>query len=122
MSQAIFDQVAKHLLTQKRRASHPEDKRPDGSPKCMYRAPNGDKCAAGCLIKDEHYSPGLENWSAHTNVVRGAIEKSVGTGVDIGLVTRLQSIHDWEPIETWKEHLRGVASQYMLNSEVLNGL
>lgn len=40
---------------------HPTDTRGDGRPSCLYRAPDGKKCAAGHLIKDESYDPSIEN-------------------------------------------------------------
>lgn len=51
--QAIFDRVVTHLLTQKRRSVTITG----GVRTCMYRAPNGDMCAIGCLIPDDVYTP-----------------------------------------------------------------
>ena len=47
-AQEIFDKVATHLSKQGHRAFD------DNA--CMYRSPNGDKCAMGCLIPDEEYN------------------------------------------------------------------
>lgn len=50
--QEIFDTVSVHLLTQ-------NEKSQESSfySSCLYRGPNGTKCAVGCLIKDEFYQP-----------------------------------------------------------------
>lgn len=36
----------------------------DDEPVCVYRTPDGDACAAGCLIPDELYTPAIERSSA----------------------------------------------------------
>lgn len=50
--QEIFDYVATFLIKQGKPAM-------DGY-RCMYRAPDGSKCAGGCLIPDEVYHPSME--------------------------------------------------------------
>lgn len=56
--QEIFDQVAKHLLTQNAPAAYFNQ---DGDRNCLYRTFDGGKCAVGCLIADDEYSPVIEN-------------------------------------------------------------
>lgn len=51
-TQATFDKILLFLLDQGRQAS-------DGH-NCLYRAPDGCKCAFGCLIPDETYA--ADNW------------------------------------------------------------
>jgi hypothetical protein len=57
--QEVFDQVANHLLTQNKRSVSATD-----NTLCVYRSPDGLKCAAGCLIADDEYDPRMEgsNW------------------------------------------------------------
>ena len=50
--QDIFDTVVKHLFTQGKPAMD------DGT--CMYRGPDGAKCAVGVLIADDEYRHGFE--------------------------------------------------------------
>lgn len=57
-AQEIFNKVATHLLTQGKRSVAS-----DGS--CMYRGPEGTKCAIGCLIEDDEYHPLLEGKGAY---------------------------------------------------------
>ena len=71
---------------------------------CLYRGPNGCKCALGHLIADEHYHPGLVSTPEITPTLRQALEAS---GMDVGgidaeadmlnqvnLLTSLQIAHD----------------------------
>lgn len=51
--QEIYSTVRQHLLTQNARSAK------NGN--CLYRGPNGTKCAAGALIPDEIYTPSIEN-------------------------------------------------------------
>ena len=53
--QEVFDQIVTHLLTQNKQSKYYKDLRTF----CAYRS--GDlKCAAGCLIDDDEYSPEME--------------------------------------------------------------
>ena len=68
--QLLFRDVALHLIRQGERSSDAEDS-------CKYRHGNL-KCAVGCLIKDEHYSPDLEELTINSKNVMEAVEKSIG--------------------------------------------
>lgn len=52
--QEIFDTVVAHLRKQGRKSTTLVNQH------CVYRAPNGDKCAIGCLIRDEDYDRSIE--------------------------------------------------------------
>lgn len=52
----IAIKITKGFIAQNWRQSVNED-----ATACMYRAPNGDKCAAGHLISDDVYSLSFEN-------------------------------------------------------------
>jgi hypothetical protein len=54
--QELFDFVAAHLRQQKSKSMNNESA-------CAYRGDNGRKCAVGCVIKDEEYSPWMEGKS-----------------------------------------------------------
>lgn len=57
-AQEIFNTVVAHLRQQKKRAMvYNED---NGLAQCLYRAPDGLKCAVGCLIPDGAYKPSFE--------------------------------------------------------------
>jgi len=96
-AQEVFDQVAKHLLTQKERCV-------DESGRCSYRNNKGLKCAAGCLINDDEYKSYFEGvwWAAFPRRFRGTLKHC-------DLITKLQSIHDATSIQGWEQGLRNLA-------------
>jgi hypothetical protein len=108
--QAIYDRVARHLLRQNRAAML------DGSSDCAYRGAGGTRCAIGCLIKDEFYSPEMENKTIMSDqpIVRRALGKSLG--VTTGTITKnatffedLRGIHDRSDPEFWFRMLGDLA-------------
>lgn len=118
--QQTFDIVAKHLLTQGRRATNL-----DGHI-CMYRAPNGDKCAAGCLIPDEQYVLSLEGQTVYGHTMYDLLRD---LGHDITLVKVLQRVHDCgdhgpveEIVPSWPRLLRELAGRLGLSSAVVDEL
>lgn len=106
-AQEVFDIVAKHLLTQNAVSKE------TGGP-CLYRSGNGQKCAAGCLIPDDKYSPYFEgsNWCDLVN------HHSFPKDYEV-LIASLQSIHDSYPPCEWKKELKSLADDYELDSGVL---
>lgn len=126
--QEIFDKVATHLLTQNKRAH-------DGS-SCVYRAPDGCKCAAGILVSDEDYSPSMEGipWPESEKDIE-AFKKIAGGRRMVGLVAekignpklvlRLQDIHDGggpEGLLAWRGKLKDLASKENLDASVLDNI
>lgn len=96
--QEAFDIAAKGLLAQGKRSFDEEHEI------CMYRAPNGCKCAVGFLISNEAYSNNLEDRRASDTIVQNALKES-GVNVDVSgmdtMLMRLQRIHDEN--ESWEE-------------------
>jgi hypothetical protein len=88
--QEIFDKVTTHLLTQGKRSI--DEKKHI----CLYRGPNGTKCAVGCLIKDEFYHAGLEENLSTSVAIHRALTRS---GIEVtkeveGFLRNLQRLHD----------------------------
>jgi hypothetical protein len=111
--QQIFDQVARHLLTQKRKSV----KTPETlTGRCLYRGPDGMKCAIGVLIPDEEYVEAMESLSIR-QLLR--LLKARFEDVDPHFLNALQNLHDDCFVENWKEELRGFAVDHGLNSTVL---
>ncbi|MBB3227033.1 hypothetical protein FHW69_001634 [Luteibacter sp. Sphag1AF] len=111
--QEIFDQVASHLLTQGRQSLSAQV---DGG--CAYRGTDGCRCAAGCLISDDEYRPGMESrtWVDVYRIFKTLPYAGTAT---IDLIDVLQTVHDaCEPYE-WREELRSVAKSYGLSDKVL---
>jgi hypothetical protein len=105
--QQVFDQVAVHLLTQKRRSTI------DGV--CAYRGLDGMCCAAGCLMDDDEYLPRFEGctWDVLNQ------EHGVTTDHQL-LIKALQNIHDRTAPEHWVGALRSLARQFELNAVALD--
>lgn len=105
----IFQRVKTHLLTQNAKSMHNRkiEGIPSSTAQCVYRSPDGLKCAVGCLIADEHYKPELEGLAALGKAVSNAL---IASGIPMNdhqtqrLVSYLQRLHDdYEPKEWAKE-------------------
>jgi hypothetical protein len=104
-AQEIFDLCAKHLLTQNEH-SHSRHKA------CMYRSPNGLKCALGVLISDEEYSGDMES-KGITTLLR---EFGSSNHIHHGLLHDFQSVHDnGHSVSCWPNELIGLAMHYNLS-------
>jgi hypothetical protein len=106
--QQLFDTVATHLLTQRRRSTRKSF--------CAYRGRDGLRCAIGCLIPDERYTPNLEGKSAEQADVRRAAGLRRGQGT---LATDLQNLHDTLPVNQWHTKLYDIAHNHGLSVRVL---
>lgn len=107
--QELFDKVAKHLLTQKIRSVGLYSK---GAPvmQCMYRGPNGLKCAVGCIIPDELYDPSFEGKAINSLKISNAlIDAGIVSEGQILLLAELQSLHDVSSPNNWDHQLRVLA-------------
>lgn len=111
--QEVFDKVATHLIKQGEACTEPHK----GSviPTCLYRNSKGQKCAAGALILDEHYSEDLETNLVTETIVEQALIASGVNPDDLELVERLQSIHDEEDVDAWERALVAAGHEYDLD-------
>lgn len=96
-NQEIFDEVVTGLFEQGGPARSPDSKM------CLYRAPDGRKCAFGLLIPDSAYEPLMEGNNAeavirHFNVGEYSREQ-------IELVTILQEAHDRWSNGQWRNEV-----------------
>lgn len=108
--QEIFTKVANHLLTQNEPSVNSDYE-------CLYRGPNGLKCAVGCLIKDEFYSADIERMAVATCDVNARLISS-GIIVDSHeLLQALQQLHDYGDPATWRQGLERVATLHDLTME-----
>lgn len=95
--QEVFNQVVRHLKQQNKQASYKHN--------CMYRLPHSNlKCAAGCLIGDDEYSPQFERTGWHTLSRRGLVPEAHKT-----LISKLQSWHDSD--HYYLDRFKGIAKQ-----------
>ncbi|NBQ68405.1 MAG: hypothetical protein EBU46_06045 [Nitrosomonadaceae bacterium] len=121
-NQEIFDQVARHLLTQNQRAMD------DIS--CCYRV-GSLTCAVGCLISPVDYRPEMEGNSINYISLNLDEEECVlittalaNSGVDcsneetLELLQRLQAVHDTcEPVD-WSSELKELARSFNLTYSI----
>ncbi len=88
-NQEIFNKVLAHLRTQGRASTS------NTNMSCLYRGPDGDKCAVGCLIPDDKYDPAMEGRRAED--VLGEWPDALGfpaTYYTLELLRYLQCAHD----------------------------
>ena len=116
--QEIFNKVKAHLLAQ--------GKRSEDDHNCLYRGPDGLKCAVGCLIEDSAYNPTIEgsavvditsSTNKESKLLRAALQDS---GVElnhqtINLLAQLQQLHDKLPPAGWSAHLKTIADDFGLD-------
>ncbi|MGQ7794436.1 hypothetical protein ACUN0C_18680 [Faunimonas sp. B44] len=107
--QEAFDFVVRHLFKKGRPAMNQEGD-------CLYRAPDGTKCAVGCLIPDHLYDRSLED-----NSVRFLPRKILDQLPDVNLLGDLQDVHDsaWSTRATLRDRLSVVADKFDLNTDAL---
>lgn len=109
-AQEVFDQVAKHMLTQGVRSSGTIIETDGAESKgCKYRGDNGLMCAAGCLIADDEYNPEMENkmWEA-------MVRHGFAPPAHKDLIKYLQEVHDTSDAESWRKLLRNIAEMFNL--------
>lgn len=113
--QEIFDTVVNHLRQQGKRAYN------DSEQMCMYRGPDGTKCAAGVFITDEEYRPDLEGKTITALITSGPFSDkyylpklAALIGKYPELVLSLQSVHDQASVENWENMLFEVANRFGL--------
>jgi hypothetical protein len=101
--QQVFDYVLEKLREQGCQSKYAD--------RCLYRGPNGLKCAAGHLIPDDEYDEKMEDGllNGPDSVFNNSLVNSyfLQKGVNIDLLARLQSVHDnyWDTREERFEHL-----------------
>lgn len=121
-NQEVFDLAARHLLTQKAKARIQRDE--SSNQRCLYRAPDGCKCAVGALIPDEIYQPEMDQGDTGIDEIisRFPTIATLFSGVDDDLLADLQTVHDDYIVSRWGEHLRALATDYGLSAAVIDEL
>jgi len=118
--QETFDIVVVHLRQQGCRGGPADD--------CLYRFTNKDgrilKCAAGCLIPDDKYTPEWEGFNIFGLRADFAIPEVKGSlffGHDYNLVCALQEIHDCVEVGEWEGRFGIAARNHNLKLIPLEG-
>jgi hypothetical protein len=105
--QEIFDTVVRHLKKQGRRAVD--------RGQCVYRHPEGLKCAVGCLISDAEYYPRMEGQPVYDITLPDRLAGHRR------LLSYLQDSHDaaLDMANLW-QRFRETAALFKLNPAVLD--
>ena len=117
-AQEVFDQVARHLLTQNKMSLG--DSGLKDFPDCRYRNDDGLTCAAGCLISEDEYYMKVASYEGRgwaTLVVKG-----IAPDAHWKLIWELQKIHDSNRVSDWPKRLLEVAFKNDLEYTVLKEL
>jgi len=116
--QEIFDTVATHLFTQGERATD--------NYTCVYRTPEGLKCAVGCLIPNKLYRVSMEG-----TVLDGLLRDTTCQlpkyfRENRELLRKLQTAHDnqdnWSSSRHMRKRLEEIAKEHYLNYDILKTL
>jgi hypothetical protein len=127
--QEIYDTVAKHLFAQGVRSRGKKPGSEDTG--CLYRGPEGTKCAVGVLMSDEVYDPEMEGNALALlfdpdATPDGGFELPVWMKTHFHLLSALQDTHDyswyWYGSDHMKARLLQVAKDYELSAAVLDDL
>lgn len=112
--QEVFNKVYLAIIAQGEPSS-------DGK-NCLYRGPNGLKCAAGHLVPDDKYDPDWETFDVPYIVRKGKLD----FGVPTAFVQSLQNAHDnaecdggkhfkgADFISRFTSRMKGIAKMYNL--------
>ena len=110
--QEIFDTVCKHLAQQKEQAIGTSEL----GTSCRYRGKNNKKCAVGCLIPDEVYTPEMDNGWGLGKVLETSKLKHFRQYE--WLLLNLQSAHDnAKDAEDLQRRLNEIADNNHLNNK-----
>lgn len=116
--QAIFDRVATHLAKQGHRAFSDYGE-------CVYLAPNGDRCAAGCLISKWQYRQKMEG-HRFGDVLMNDIKWPARLLPHKDMIQSLQRVHDepasWNNPEQMAFELAAVGAKFGISSAILGAL
>jgi hypothetical protein len=105
-AQEVYNQVRDHLLAQNCVSAVGDSWI---TRQCLYRGPNGTKCAAGCLIGDDEYKPEMEKTSWDR-----LVKQEIVPGNHEELIVKLQRVHDGSAVEDWSIELTLVAREFDL--------
>lgn len=108
--QETFNKVAEHLITQWAKA--------EGEYGFAYHAPDGKKCAVGCLIPDEIYDPDLEGQLAYD--FPDTLIEAIAPDGDRDMLRDLQQVHDNVPVFGWPAELKGISARFDLDDSIVD--
>lgn len=122
--QEAFDASTGHLIRQARKSANTGIYSGDTT-QCLYRGPDGSKCAVGALLTDEEVEHMRLKMGPDFNskrisvVVRYCTVPSLA-GLDVVFLCSLQDIHDNNAVRDWPGALRFFAKKYGLRVDAVD--
>lgn len=92
--QEIFDHVWHFMKKQGRQSVSNDDI-------CLYRGPDGTKCAVGCLLEDDEYDKEMNHQTVRSLLLLGKFPKRLTPFKDF--LIDIQSAHDRASVDFWGE-------------------
>lgn len=112
--QQIFNNAWEHFVVQRQSPSIDTE---IAWRRCLYRGPNGTKCAIGVSIPDSLYNPNLEGKSG----LQALAEIGITVNGSLEALRRLQNRHDYcaqdrscDFHKTFEAAMRNIAQDYRL--------
>lgn len=121
----ISETIRDHLTKQKAKAGVPRPEGENPPIHCLYRAPNGNTCAVGCLIPESQYSESFEGEPIDGNTNAQDLRKllfDLYPGVDLGMLRSWQLYHDGTSYTAWCEGVANARSPADFHAEVIGKL
>jgi hypothetical protein len=109
--QEVFDKIVSHLRSQ----GKPSIGKHGG---CKYRNEQNCKCAVGCLIEDDEYSPKMEGLvifdliKMEHDFIPETLKKRLEPHAT--LLNNLMQVHDFRSVELWEPSFQGIAKEFSL--------
>lgn len=114
--QELFDKIATHLLAQNKKSEADEAiDLEDALFSCLYRGPNGTKCAVGCIIPDDEYQESWEGMSVSWIIDSRLSPTLMQYKEHLSMLSYLQSIHDNYKPDVWRKVLKEAATFWKLD-------
>ena len=90
-NKTAFDKASEYLLA----TTAGQSKRAN-TDFCLYRGPNGNKCAIGALIPDDMYDPKMDEYGGPIDCLRDRFPqiRDLFKDVNIQMLDDLQELHD----------------------------
>ena len=116
-NQEAFDQAVTWCLAQGRKSEGGRlvtfaSREVVSRPMCLYRGPDGLRCAVGTLIPDVEYQGGFDDGRLVLDAVQACVPSLAG--VSTRLLSALQNVHDQEKPSEWRAWFLGVAVDFGL--------
>ncbi len=105
-NQEAFNKMVAHLRAQNAKSIQDNHY-------CLYRGPDGMKCAVGCLIPDSEYSEDFENRSISELKQMDILPDSL-KNTSYPLLQQMQEVHDSWDVSQWENGIDLTARMFNL--------